>query len=202
MNYEFDFIQSLEPKYRSLFEKGLSIEADQMILNEGDEIENVLFLLSGEIEVYKYSENGKVFRLYLIQPGESCVLNLSSILSNLSYSAYARALTDIKCVLIPKSEFLLLFSQNEMLRTFVFKLISSRLIQITARVEGIVLDSIEHRLRLLLLNEGKTVLYTTHDELAIKLGSAREVISRQLKKWENEGMIKLYRGKIQLLNLK
>jgi len=202
MNYEFDFIQSLEPKYRSLFEKGLSIEADQMILNEGDEIENVLFLLSGEIEVYKYSENGKVFRLYLIQPGESCVLNLSSILSNLSYSAYARALIDIKCVLIPKSEFLLLFSQNEMLRTFVFKLISSRLIQITARVEGIVLDSIEHRLRLLLLNEGKTVLYTTHDELAIKLGSAREVISRQLKKWENEGMIKLYRGKIQLLNLK
>jgi CRP/FNR family transcriptional regulator, anaerobic regulatory protein len=201
MRYEFNFIQSLDPQYKNLFDHCLNIEADQMILGEGDEIENVLFLLSGEIEVYKYSENGKVFRLYTIQPGESCVLNLSCILSDLSYSAYAKALTNIQCILIPRSEFLEMFSQNESLRNYVFKLISSRLIQITARVEGIVLDSLEHRLKRLLLDEGKSVVYTTHEELAIKLGSAREVISRLLKKWEKQGWIKLYRGKIQILEL-
>lgn len=87
------------------------------------------------------------------------------------------------------------------LRKYVFELISTRLVQITAKVEGIVLESLETRLRTWLLKQKSEIIYVTHDEIANQLGSAREVISRQLKKWENDNRVKLYRGKIKLVNL-
>lgn len=199
MNLEF--YEGLNDINKKWFMNDISLERDTEILNENDQCQHVLFLLSGEIEVYKLSENGKQFRLYTIKSGESCVLNLSCVLSDNNYMAFAKASTDITCVLVPQNEFLRLFAEEECLRNYVFKLISTRLIQITAKVEGIVLDTLENRLHTWLVNQGHPVVYTTHEELAGHLGSAREVISRQLKKWEKEGRVKLYRGRIELINL-
>lgn len=67
--------------------------------------------------------------------------------------------------------------------------------------EGVVLDTLENRLQRWLLEKGYPVVYTTHEELAGHLGSAREVISRQLKKWEKEGKVKLFRGRIEVIDL-
>jgi CRP/FNR family transcriptional regulator len=83
----------------------------------------------------------------------------------------------------------------------VFNLISTRLIQITAKVEGIVLESFETRLRNWLIDRNTENIYTTHEEIANQLGSAREVVSRQLKKWEMTNKVKLYRGKIRIIDL-
>lgn len=196
------FIEGLSESNKKYFEQPIELERDFEILNENDQCSQVLFLLSGEIEVYKISENGKVFRLYTIKEGESCVLNLSCVLSHSNYLAYAKALTDITCVMIPTKVFLKVFQEEELLRNYVFELIATRLIQITSRVEGIVLESLETRLSRWLVEQNKETIYITHEDLANQLGSAREVISRQLKKWEKEDKVKLYRGKIKILELK
>jgi len=172
-----------------------------MLLSEHESCSHVLFLLRGEIEVYKLNEYGKAFRLYTILEGESCVLNLSCVLSSNHYLAYAKALTDIECVLLPSHLFLDLFHREESLRHYVFDLIATRLIQITSKVEGIVLESMDTRLRHWLLKQNHDTIYATHSEIASQLGSAREVISRLLKKLENDNKIKLYRAKIKLINL-
>jgi len=199
MNLEF--YNDLSDNNKKLFQKEITLDREYEILNENDQCQHVLFLLNGEIEVYKLSINGKHFRLYTIKAGESCVLNLSCVLSGNNYMAYAKATTDIKCVLIPQKEFLRIFNEEESLRNYVFKLISTRLIQITAKVEGIVLDTLENRLQQWLLDQDHPVVYMTHEELASHLGSAREVISRQLKKWEKEGKVKLFRGRIEIIDL-
>jgi len=196
-----EFYEHLQEKNKKYFQDKRFLKKGHEILNENDECHQVLFLLSGEVEVYKLSVNGKQFRLYTIEEGESCVLNLSCILSENRYLAYARATTDISCVLVPQKEFLRIFNEEESLRTFVFRLISTRLIQITAKVEGMVLDTLENRLREWLISQGKETVHITHEELANQLGSAREVISRQLKKWEKEEKVRLYRGRIELINL-
>lgn len=195
------FINELKLEDRKLFDIPTRFEQDYVILNENESCSHVLFLIKGEIEVYKISENGKVFRLYTIKEGESCVLNLSCVLSNNTYLAYAKTLTDIECILLTSQVFLKLFETEESLRKYVFNLISTRLIEITAKVEGIVLESLETRLRNFLLDLNTENIYITHEEIANQLGSAREVISRQLKKWEIMNKIKLYRGKIKIINL-
>ena len=195
------FIDNLTIEDKIFFEQTVRLEQGNKILNENEQCTHVLFLVKGEIEVFKISKNGKSFRLYTIKEGESCVLNLSCVLSDNNYLAYAKALTDIECVLLPRNDFLRLFQLYEGLRKYVFELISTRLVQITAKVEGIVLDSIDMRLHAWLLDKNTDIIYVTHDDIANQLGSAREVISRQLKKWENENKIKLYRGKIKIINL-
>lgn len=195
------FINELKLEDRKLFDIPTRFEQDYVILNENESCSHVLFLIKGEIEVYKISENGKVFRLYTIKEGESCVLNLSCVLSNNTYLAYAKTLTDIECILLTSQVFLKLFETEESLRKYVFNLISTRLIEITAKVEGIVLESLETRLRNFLLDLNTENIYITHEEIANQLGSAREVISRQLKKWAIMNKIKLYRGKIKIINL-
>ncbi len=199
MNLEF--YNDLSDNNKKWFQNEIALDREYEILNENDQCQQVLFLINGEIEVYKLSVNGKHFRLYTIKTGESCVLNLSCVLSNNNYMAFAKATTDIKCVLVPQKEFLRIFYEEESLRNYVFKLISTRLIQITAKIEGIVLDTLENRLQRWLLEKGYPVVYTTHEELAGHLGSAREVISRQLKKWEKEGKVKLFRGRIEVIDL-
>jgi CRP/FNR family transcriptional regulator len=195
------FINDLSITDKTLFDAPVRFDRDTTILNENESCGHVLFLFSGEIEVYKISENGKVFRLYTIKEGESCVLNLSCVLANNTYQAYARTLTDIECILLPSSVFINLFQTEESLRKYVFNLISTRLIQITAKVEGIVLESFETRLRNWLIDRNTENIYTTHEEIANQLGSAREVVSRQLKKWEMTNKVKLYRGKIRIIDL-
>ncbi len=199
MNLEF--YHELSDDNKKWFQNVVDLDREHEILNENDQCQHVLFLISGEIEVYKLSVNGKHFRLYTIEAGESCVLNLSCVLSDNNYMAFAKATTDIKCVLVPQEEFLRIFAEEESLRNYVFRLISTRLIQITAKVEGIVFDTLENRLQQWLLDKGHPVVYITHEELAAYLGSAREVISRQLKKWEKEGKVKLFRGRIEILDL-
>ncbi len=199
MNLEF--YNDLSDNNKKWFQNEIALDREYEILNENDQCQQVLFLINGEIEVYKLSVNGKHFRLYTIKTGESCVLNLSCVLSNNNYMAFAKATTDIKCVLVPQKEFLRIFYEEESLRNYVFKLISTRLIQITAKIEGIVLDTLENRLQRWLLEKGYPVVYTTHEELASHLGSAREVISRQLKKWGKEGKVKLFLGRIEVIDL-
>lgn len=193
------FYNHLCDNNKKYFSSIVNIEADTQIMSENEKCGSILFLLTGEIDVYKYGVNGRQFNLYSILPGESCVLNMSCVLSDSKYMAFAKAKTNIECILLPSREFLDLFSKEEALRTYVFNLIATRLIEITTKVEDIVLDTVEHRLREVLSKKETKIIYTTHDELANDLGTAREVISRHLKKLENLGYIKIGRGKIEIL---
>lgn len=196
-----NFIDKVSQATSGIFAQGVALPAHYEILNEQDTCTHALFLLAGQIEVYKLSENGKQFRLYTIVAGEACVLNLSCILSNSSYMAFARTLEACEVVLIPKATFIDIFNSETVIKDYVFHLITTRLVEITSKVEGIVLKSLDDRLKDLLRDQNQTLVLLTHEQIANRLGTAREVVSRLLKTWEKEKKVVLHRGKIEIINL-
>lgn len=172
-----------------------------LAFSEGELCEHVAFVLSGGIRVYKVGENGRELTLYRVTPGESCVLMLSSVLAGVGYPAVAAAEKDSDVLLMPVSTFKNWMDQSPSLRQFVYRSFTLRLASLMTLVEEIVFRKVDQRLADLLLKRttgDRPELNATHDELAVELGTAREVVSRILKELEKESAIRLARGRIRV----
>ena len=143
------------------------------------------------------SESGREITLYRIGPGGSCILTTSCLLSNEHYPAEAIAESDVDAVAIPMTVFREALENSQFFRQFVFDGFSSRLTNVIRKIEQISFTSIDTRLAALLLElEERGIEKITHQDLAVELGTAREVVSRHLKRFESEGWVELGRGRI------
>ncbi|WP_420397712.1 Crp/Fnr family transcriptional regulator [Nioella sp.] len=172
-----------------------------VIFGPGNSPENLLFLLDGTVRVQQLAENGREIVLYRVQAGESCVMTTACLLAYEDYSAEGVAETDIKAAAIPRSVFDDLISQSKEFRTFVFSAYSKRITDLFHVIEDIAFQRMDIRLaqKLLDLKQGATVK-ATHQQLAAELGTAREVISRQLSEFQRRDWIKQTRGNVELLD--
>ncbi|TAN42396.1 MAG: Crp/Fnr family transcriptional regulator [Nitrospirae bacterium] len=172
------------------------------VYNEGDTCSAIAFLLSGEIRVFKVGEGGREITLYEIHKGETCILNASCILSDLSYPAHASAVQGGEMLLVPAGEFRRMIEKYPEMRDFVFKILSQRLATVMALVEEIAFGKMDERLSDYLRTEAADGrLAITHQKIANDLGTSREVVSRILKDFERRGKIVLSRNLIQLTNI-
>jgi len=153
---------------------------------------------SGRIRVQQVSESGREIVLYRIGDGESCVLTTACLLAHERYSAEAIAETEVSALVVPRISFERLVAESQRFRDFVFMAYASRITDLMLLVEDIAFGHIDIRLaqRLLELTDRVDSLSLTHHELSVELGTAREVISRQLKEFERRGWIRLERGRI------
>lgn len=172
-----------------------------VIFGPGNSPENLLFLLDGTVRVQQLAENGREIVLYRVQAGESCVMTTACLLAYEDYSAEGVAETDITAAAIPRSVFDDLISQSKEFRTFVFSAYSKRITDLFHVIEDIAFQRMDIRLaqKLLDLKQGATVK-ATHQQLAAELGTAREVISRQLSEFQRRDWIKQTRGNVELLD--
>lgn len=180
----------------------MTLQGGQRILDEGDEINLIPFVLNGNIKVVRHDESGKEILLYTINGGESCALSISSGLNGKPSKAIAISENNTEVMLIPVAILRELFINHQEMRTFVMDLYHKRFDEMITVVDAIAFKSVDYRLILLLKNkqkEGGSIISTTHQQLANELGTAREVVSRLLKQLEKQGFIKNYRGKIELL---
>jgi len=125
------------------------------------------------------------------------------MLSNSRYPADAVADSDITAIAIAKADFDRMIRDSDEFRSFVLSSFGSRLAGLITLVEQVALESIEHRLARFLLDRthiDKPVLAATHQEIAVEIGSAREVVSRQLKSFEARSWITPARGNITVLD--
>jgi CRP/FNR family transcriptional regulator len=174
-----------------------------VIFDEGDECSGVAFILHGTIRVSKVGKNGREIILYRITRGDSCILTISSILSSVSYPATAMVEEEAEVIFLGASQFRLMMSINIGLQQFVFKLLSNRLLDVMMLVDEIIFHKVDERVIEYLLNntrDNSDIIKMTHEALAVQLGTAREVISRNLKGLEREGSINLLRGKIKVMD--
>jgi len=180
----------------------MAIPAGTTIFHQGDQCLNYLLVVSGSVKVITRAENGREIVLYHITSGGSCVLTTSCIISSEDYPAEGVTETDIVALAIPKLIFEQYMGESKAFRKQVFHSYGDRLIKLITLVEEISFAKLELRLAKYLLHNGSvnTPIHTTHQALATELGSAREVISRQLKEFENQGWVKLNRGKIEITN--
>lgn len=180
----------------------ISLPQGTRIFGPGHAPENLLFLLEGTVRVQQVSESGREIVLYRVHAGESCVLTTACLLAYEEYTAEGMAETDITAAAIPRAVFDDLISQSKDFRTFVFSAYSRRITDLFQVIEEVAFQRIDIRLaqKLLDLGRGGTVK-ATHQQLAAELGSAREVISRQLQEFQRRNWVKQSRGTIELLDV-
>ena len=172
-----------------------------VIFGPGNSPENLLFLLDGTVRVQQLAENGREIVLYRVQAGESCVMTTACLLAYEDYSAEGVAETDITAAAIPRTVFDDLISQSKEFRTFVFSAYSRRITDLFHVIEDIAFQRMDIRLAQKLIDLGQGgVVKATHQQLAAELGTAREVVSRQLSEFQRRDWIKQSRGTIEMLD--
>ena len=178
----------------------ITLHKGALIFGPGNPAENLLLLVSGTVRVQQLSEDGREIVLYRVHSGESCVLTTACLLAYEDYSAEGIAETDIEAIMIPRDVFDALMSMSKEFRAFVFEAYSKRITDLFLVIEEIAFKRMDIRVaqKLLELQDAKSVLRLTHLQLATELGTAREVISRQLKEFERRGWVALSRREIEL----
>ena len=178
----------------------ITLNRSTEIFGPGNPAENLFLLISGTVRVQQVSEAGREIVLYRVQAGESCVLTTACLLAFEDYSAQGIAETDIEAILIPREAFDELMSISREFRAFVFQAYSKRITDLFFIIEEIAFKRMDVRIaqKLLELKDAQSTLHLTHQKLAVELGTAREVVSRQLKEFERRGWLSLRRGVIEL----
>ncbi|MBT8126665.1 MAG: Crp/Fnr family transcriptional regulator [Gammaproteobacteria bacterium] len=187
----------------SIFNKAgiINMPAKATAFRQGDTCSNYLLIVSGRIKVLTRAENGREIVLYRLSDGDSCVLTTSCLFGSARYPAEGITETDVVALAIPATEFHEAIQQSKSFREFVFGSFSSHLGSLIALVEEVAFGKLDIRLarHLIELGGDNDSIDTTHQQLATELGSAREVISRQLKDFESKGWLKLHRGSIEII---
>jgi len=177
----------------------VKLDHDRFVFHAGDLCQAFLILLDGEVRVQLTSASGREVTLYRIGPGGSCILTTSCLLSNEHYPAEAIAESDVEALAIPVSSFQSALESSQWFRRFVFDGFSSRLTSVIQKIEQIAFTAIDVRLAAVLLDlDRKGVEKITHQDIAVELGTAREVVSRHLKRFESQGWVQLGRGQVSL----
>lgn len=178
----------------------MEVPAGVQVFGPGAAADNLLLLLSGTVRVQQVSESGREIVLYRVEAGESCVMTTACLIAQEDYAAEGITETAARAVAIPRAVFDDLAARSEPFRRFVFASYARRISDLFGVIEALAFQRVDIRLaqRLLRLADGQGQLKTTHAKLATELGTAREVVSRQLAEFQRRGWITLGRGMVTL----
>lgn len=175
----------------------MQVPAGTVLFDENQSCQGFPLLLSGSIRVIKAAPNGRELQLYRVVPGESCILTSSCLLGHTRYQARGVSETELEMIFLPAASFQLLFSKHEAFRNYVFHLFSDRITDLMQLVSAVAFQKLDQRLAKLLIGK-PTPIYATHQAIADELGSAREIVSRLLKGFAEQGWVKLGREQIEI----
>ena len=201
----FPGLSRLEPTTKKLLLQRSTIVTmpeKAIIFGPGKSPENMLFLLNGTVRVQQVSETGHEIVLYRINAGESCVLTTACLLAYDDYSAEGLAESEVRAAAVPRQVFDNLVAQSPSFRNFVFAAFSKRITDLFLVIDEVAFQRMDVRLahKLIKLSKGSDQISTTHQKLSVELGTAREVISRQLQEFQRRGWVAQSRGTVRILN--
>lgn len=181
----------------------VELPASKFVFHSGDACSNFLLVLDGVVRVQMSAENGREIILYRVDAGDSCVLTTACLLGNAPYSAEGITESAVRAVAIPAAEFHELMNRSSVVRDFVFHSYGARLMNLMMLMQEVAFGRLDIRLARFLCKSAdpQGALSMTHQQLAVELGSVREVISRQLKEFERRNLLKISRGRITALDL-
>lgn len=177
---------------------------EQRVFAPGMKPDAFLLLLAGTVRVQQVGAGGREIILYRVSGGESCIMTTACLLSDEGYLAEGVTETDVTAVALVRSDFDHLIAHSPAFRRLVFNKYASRITGLMALLEDVAFQRIDARLarKLLELSRHGGVIDITHHALAVELGTAREVISRQIKRFAAEGLINTSRGHIEITDRK
>ena len=158
--------------------------------------------LAGKSRVYKMSTSGREILLYRVGAGETCVITTTCLLGDSDYPASTIVEEPIRDVLIPANAFHQLMIDSAVFRKFVMTNYGALISDLIVLLDEVAFHSLNARLAKVLLDANTTTITRTHQNIADELGTAREVVSRQLKRLEQKGAVSLGRGHVEITDRK
>lgn len=166
----------------------------------------LLLVESGQFRSYIYSEEGREVTIYRLFEMDICMFSASCVMQNIQFDITIEAEKDSAVWIIPPNVLKELMEESAPMANFINQIMAGRLSEVMWLMEQIMWKSFDKRLSGFLLEEcrveGTSVLKITHEKIANHLGTAREVVTRMLRYFQNEGMIKLTRGTVEIIDEK
>jgi CRP/FNR family transcriptional regulator, anaerobic regulatory protein len=197
----FPALLHMEPNARDILSKSARIvEAPVGTIGyrEGGACGAYVMRLAGQSRVYKMSSSGREILLYRVGAGETCVITTTCLLGNSNYPASTIVEEAVRDVIIPSPAFNQLMIDSKVFRTFVMTNYGALISDLIVLLDEVAFHSLDARLAKLLLDAGADSISRTHQLIADELGTAREVVSRQLKRFEQKGWVRLGRGNVEI----
>jgi CRP/FNR family transcriptional regulator len=180
----------------------VNFSAGSVLFKPNDSCHLFLILLDGSIRVELTSRNGRLITLYRMSAGESCILTTSALLNDEQYYAQGIAESDISALAIPAADFHRMVELAPEFSRFVLRDYAKRVTSIVALIDKMASrDVLADVGQFLLDHQNNNEIITTQADIAMDIGSAREVVSRKLAILESKHLIKRERGKIIIVQL-
>ena len=175
------------------------------ILHNGSaDCTGLLLIKAGQLRAYILSDEGREITIYRLFDRDMCLFSASCILNSIQFEITITAGKDTEFWLIPSELYKNLLTESAPLANYTNELMAARFSDVMWLIEQVLWKSLDKRLAAFLLEEAaiedSNELKITHEIIANHLGSHREVITRMLRYFQSEGIVKLSRGKITLLN--
>lgn len=178
----------------------MRLPTGMVVFDENQPCQGFPLLLSGSIHVIKSAANGRELQLYSVIPGESCILTSSCLLGHANYQARGVVKKESEVVVLPPAMFKEWLSRLNSFRDYIFNQFSERLTDLMQLVTAVAFQKLDQRLAALLILKS-TPIQTTHQALADELGCAREIVSRLLKGFSEQGWVRLGREVIEITDI-
>lgn len=174
------------------------IPEGQIMLGDNNRCIGIPLVMKGRLRMFRTSEKGREMTIYRIGEGELCLLASICTMGDMEYDFSIEAEKDSVIVNIPPDVFKELLYHSDSFRTYVFNALAKRLITSIETIEMLIFNSIEERVMAYLQHHSNAqgIVKTTHEKMAVELGSSREVITRQLKAMSERGLIEIKRGQV------
>lgn len=178
---------------RRVLPKGLDL------FSPGDRAQGYPMVLAGRVEVFLTGPNGREILLYAVEPGQSCVQSTLGLLGDEPYTGVAATVVDCETVIVPKPLFLRLIDRDPAFRGFVMRSFGQRMADLTRLLEQVAFGRVEVRLAAVLLDLAEDGLVrATQSDIAARIGTAREVVSRRLDGFVKSGWVATERGGVRI----
>lgn len=191
---------------QSLQEKSMHVTYKKgMLLHRCDQdCAGIMLILSGQLRTYILSEEGREVTLFRVYKKDICVLSATCLMESIVFDVLIDAVEDTELVLIPSGVLSKLWEKHPKLEIWLYKTATERFSEVMWTMQQILFMGIDRRVAIFLWEEidrsQSEVIALKHDEIARYIGSAREVVSKVLKYFEQEGVVRLGRGKIEVID--
>mgnify|MGYP003494584942 FL=1 len=205
---------NITEQYKHIFEPELikemealathtSVKANETILDFGQVVRVMPMVLSGSVKITGMDDGGRLLLLYYVNPNESCAMTFTCCMQQFPSEIKAVAEEDVELITIPISVMDAWMVKFPTWKNFVMKTIHFRFNELLKTIDQIAFQKLDERLVHYLKEKSKvtdsTLINLSHEQIANELGTSRVVISRLLKKLENDDKLLLYRNQIKLL---